>query len=1827
MAASMGISFLLWIIGLFVLLFKGLSECPEVKSWLRFMMWLRALMPMLVLCCIIPIQQLCCEAHVKTCCWRAVILGYMFWWPGVATSPKGLLQLQVRCDSTKPGEDLAVAGDAPLPGWRGGKPRSMICQDPVSGETYWPDWKLAEPLEVEVGQELHYKYVLVRGTKKDKLKWEADGLGNHRRLLVTEELLRAGFWDDGQFGDIPGVERSPKRERKDREAKTRTQTDVKEEMVNEFPKELSLPSHDRLRQVGKGKQGACFLVDLAEGQAVLKEFSGGRNAFRAEVWALQELEDTDAVKQGAIPAFLGADREKRRVMMRSKETCSYGFLSSMSQVTFSLLSSAFLALAWQRGQAPVKDGETKEFQLERLLLAPMMAIRHSNQVLPTLLVFYAASSFSAVLLSGFSLGLCLEQGGWLGLEDVKWDRALAIHLAVCIWRADKMETLFQRMQRSVKIIQSSGVGVSLKNSLAEPWSWFWPGFWGSARRFALIAVSYLGYGSFVRSALPAVVFDECLWWLLSKTQDLFSRKAGVCVPHDLRLGALTVFLLAFFAYPDHDQYPILLVTSALAWTGHNCQLLSYFQGVKLPDADLAPALDKSNDQLFRALLCWLHVATAVEEANRNEVYHCDVNPWNVLCAEDLKEANVAQGCLVDWACSTTAKAPKLQRRGDFQAGELLEGHVGPHTDVYGCASTLLWLLLKRTRKGLPERSASSLLEHFREDRDKGPELLEPLARACSWGMEEDVKDRCPVLGPLLELVNSATQQMEQKEHQLCTQLHLSAMWKLQLGTGACVRNSGVCFNLSLNGCGQASCFSSISALHGLAEAADRKESSSDASDLESLSSSSTARPMVLSFAPGWWGPPEMSLLNDFRMAMDELLASPEQETADIASNAYQDLMSAVQQQKVRWKGTQDENTFLPDADYDIRKEKLQVQARLVPPPCGNLELFEVAGAHAHARTHARPEAFAVEHEGSQEKFRASPAWLRSLSSLARRDLEGDLQILREKFGLDVAELTETRKNGLPSGLAVDLLGAAQAVEAAKSELVEGILQYYATQVEWSAAELPAEPDEDAAMMCRCAIASSSQVISLQEPPTRSVSVKRSDNKPTQDDASTEPAPEPSEPWGEAPTAGEVAWGDAPEAAEVSWESPGQELLPGLREALRSVNMEHLALRIETWAEENGAVSLREVIDNLDMFLEEVSLDAADAQRLPLATQLSRSQHESARYRQHTPDCPGTVLTSLEDLEIYSFYGLSHWLSEVDDLLAQIDQVSIATPKPQELALVERKEELLAAQTQLRRQMGALLEEPLTRRERPKAEEFLEAQLHKLQSQANKEKIAGPVGRLQELLAKLKGTTPALESKSVRDIEAQMKQADAQWNELEPIYAKWQAGRHSFKSNAELQAFKRRYEEAKKVRATAPQRLEEALRGRRTGTAPAAAAAAPPSAGWAAVRTPPKAVAVNTVRGAAAVALDKPKASAKSPWTSGVTMAQRLRAEAAAQVRGAQASQPDAEQKAVEKAEDEDDLFWEELMPYSIPNAAFFFASKRTRLCQFGVPPVAPKRTSLASMANGGRRWGPKVEEAEAEESEPERLQEPVQEEKSLEREKTFTASAKKKSKKKRKGEATEDVDVVESTTAPESTSLVQTLQAAVADTVLEELLCRESWTFDEKEAQSRLASHADRLLHSPLGFCLPFSWSSFMALDLDGGPKRRSRRGQSDALERLRFNVPRLSPFYLTMIFFLVILHSLSHFGFLLWIMALQTALLLLPCGLHNFKTSAHVQVLQVLHLLLWLFFVRALWQMHIFIKIFCAPRRSEDGSWMNQVLADSEVAMVVGHAYSVSEMQATDES
>lgn len=64
----------------------------------------------------------------------------------------------------------------------------------------------------------------------------------------------------------------------------------------------------------------------------------------------------------------------------------------------------------------------------------------------------------------------------------------------------------------------------------------------------------------------------------------------------------------------------------------------------------------------------------------------------------------------------------------------------------------------------------------------------------------------------------------------------------------------------------------------------------------------------------------------------------------------------------------------------------------------------------------------------------------------------------------------------------------------------------------------------------------------------------------------------------------------------------------------------------------------------------------------------------------------------------------------------------------------------------------------------------------------------------------------------------MKQLDAEWKEVSPIYDKWQAGRHKFKSNDDLQAFRRRYEDCRKARRPAALRGGVGLRGRARGSA-------------------------------------------------------------------------------------------------------------------------------------------------------------------------------------------------------------------------------------------------------------------------------------------------------------------------------------------------------------------------------------------------------------------------
>lgn len=202
-------------------------------------------------------------------------------------------------------------------------------------------------------------------------------------------------------------------------------------------------------------------------------------------------------------------------------------------------------------------------------------------------------------------------------------------------------------------------------------------------------------------------------------------------------------------------------------------LMGHFRGVALPDVtdgDLAVAvLAGPPSALPTALRCWLAVAGAVCEANALGVVHCDVNPWNILVAEPDPVGAARPGappaCIIDWACarspSEAARNLPFKRRGDFQPAELIGARVGARTDVFGSAATLLWLLTRRTRKGLEDKSPRALAAYFAEQvaARGGPPpseaALEALARACSAGLEESWEARCPDVGQLQAMVLEA----------------------------------------------------------------------------------------------------------------------------------------------------------------------------------------------------------------------------------------------------------------------------------------------------------------------------------------------------------------------------------------------------------------------------------------------------------------------------------------------------------------------------------------------------------------------------------------------------------------------------------------------------------------------------------------------------------------------------------------------------------------------------------------------------------------------------------------------------------------------------------------------------------------------------------------------------------------------------------------------------------------------------------------------------------------------------------------------------------------
>lgn len=563
-----------------------------------------------------------------------------------------------------------------------------------------------------------------------------------------------------------------------------------------------------------------------------------------------------------------------------------------------------------------------------------------------------------------------------------------------------------------------------------------------------------------------------------------------------------------------------------------------------------------------------------------------------------------------------------------------------------------------------------------------------------------------------------------------------------------------------------------------------------------------------------------------------------------------------------------------------------------------------------------------------------------------------------------------------------------------------------------------------------------------------------------------------------------------------------------------------------------------------------------------------------------------VLEGAASADHLSFYGLVYWLDECDKLLERADYALLAKKvSSEDQAIADRKPELLEAQARLRRTMGANLDQPsLTRRERPLAEEFLDQQLSKLEGSGNDPRASRAVERLKSMQAALQKSKVAFDSKLVRDIEAEMKRVSIEWKEVAPIYEKWEAGKHKFKSNDELQALRRRYNECEKSMKTAPDRLRAALCAKRDPNERPPEEEKPLPAGWAAVASRP----APTAR---PVPKQPPRLAAKtSRWdNSSMTIAQRLQAQAAAEVREEACAEEAHEEKPIprptakappphqlaamvqededqsEEDDDEETIALQQHIQMPPPPPVPILAKQP--------PPLSPVHQPT----------GQEEQVADVDAVAPVRQ----------------APSSKKKSKVgKKKGGTKVGVNEDDSFVAPEpkaprgpprSAAWVAQAEEAIAGSVLHELLRPTSWSLlEEGRAAERLTGICERLpWTSPLGLKLPLEWKEFAGLELDGGPERKGRRGTPEWVQRIEKNFSSLLAHYLTITFFVVLLHALSHFGLLIWIAGAQAVLCLVPPEVVRTRGSTCVVALQVFHLLLWLLFIRYLWLMHFFMKVF----------------------------------------
>lgn len=277
----------------------------------------------------------------------------------------------------------------------------------------------------------------------------------------------------------------------------------------------------------------------------------------------------------------------------------------MSATDASLLLSAGLAAAWAVDARSAKEGRSRLASLlspgsvggfvSEVLWTAVSLLRDANQVLPAALLLFAATSPEQLLARAISVDL--DDGYRLGVPP-RWittspepsaQQRWAVLLALAIWRAEKMESLVQRVQRSAGEARQRGLPGCCRLVFTDPMGYAWPAVWGSTRRMALIVVSGCGCVPFLRTTFPTVVLDEFLWYIRSKASDLWSRKVcglplfvdllvlpAVDIVH-LVLMLVKVFLLGLLAYPAYavpdSSVGGLLMLCTMAWTAHNCHVV------------------------------------------------------------------------------------------------------------------------------------------------------------------------------------------------------------------------------------------------------------------------------------------------------------------------------------------------------------------------------------------------------------------------------------------------------------------------------------------------------------------------------------------------------------------------------------------------------------------------------------------------------------------------------------------------------------------------------------------------------------------------------------------------------------------------------------------------------------------------------------------------------------------------------------------------------------------------------------------------------------------------------------------------------------------------------------------------------------------------------------------------------------------------------------------------------------------------------------------------------------------------------------------------------